>query len=219
MPSRPKLRWSRLDSSLVQFVLILGSLLSGLSILFALLWIADVIPGSAAQDMGMNEITVHPPSGTPDTVPDVALTSADVSVRGAGQMVLTFHDPSALERLLLVLPVLIGMPIVIAVLYLVIRVLASLDLGDPFVPANVRRIWTAALLVIVGAIVVPVVEAAADFHLQEVALASDRAVLLVFTVGLGSVPALMLLVGFVLAAFGEVFRRGSQMRDDVEGLI
>ncbi|WP_017590870.1 DUF2975 domain-containing protein [Nocardiopsis ganjiahuensis] len=216
-PGRPRIHWTRADSVLLQGTLFLGLLLLSLSFLATLLWILAVVPAGA---MGwMNEITVHHTSEVARAVPDVTLLADDVGVRGTDTLVLVFEDPGAPERLLLALPVLLQQVLGLVVVGLVLRMLQSLSSGDPFVPANVRRVYAVAFAVLLGSLLLPVVESVCDIALWQDRVPVDEVALLAFDLGLGSGPLTGFLVGLLLVSLAEVFRRGARMREDVEGLV
>lgn len=216
-PRRFRLRWSRADSVATQTILALGMVLVGLTFLASLLWITPLLP---AEGLGrFAQITVHQPMGAPATVPDVEPVVDDVTIAEEPKMTLRFEDPSTLQRLMLVLSTLLTQAAALTILYLILRVLRSLDQGDPFVPANVRRIYTIALTMILAAILVPTADGFAGLFLQHGVVPEDGMVLVSFTLSLESGPLVALLAGLLLAALAEVFRRGARMRDDVEGLV
>lgn len=212
-----RLRWTRIDSVLMRVFILLAMAFSGLPLVLGLAWIASLIPADSS--FGMNRITVSPPVDMGETSPDVVPQDPDVTVDGTQRMILTFHDPGILERLLLVLPQLVFASLALACLYLLLRILNSLSVGDPFVRANVRRIHVMASLVIVGALFYPFVDAFRGLPLQHGVVPPEGLVLFEFSFGQVSVPLVVLLVGLALAALGEIFRRGTEMRDDVEGLV
>lgn len=210
---RSRLRWSRTDSVAMRFVLVLGMVLVGATMALSLLWITT---GLSVGGIGQSDrVTVHQPIDAPGTVPDVELSVDDVTIAAESTMTLVFEDPSALERLMLVLPALLVQAAALVVLSLVLRV----GRGDPFVPANVRRVHTIAFTVIVASILVPTARGLAGLFLQDGAVPAEGMVLASFEITLGSAPLSGLLVGLMLAALAEVFRRGARMRDDVDGLV
>lgn len=210
---RSRLRWSRTDSVAMRFVLVLGMVLVGATMALSLLWITT---GLSVGGVGQTDrVTVHQPIDAPGTVPDVDLSVDEVTIAAESTMTLVFEDPSALERLMLVLPALLVQAAALVVLSLVLRV----GRGDPFVPANVRRVHTIAFTVIVASILVPAARGLAGLFLQDGVVPAEGMVLASFEITLGSAPLLGLLVGLMLAALAEVFRRGARMRDDVDGLV
>jgi hypothetical protein len=216
-PRRPRIRWTRADSVLLQGVLFLMLLLLALSFGTTALWI---LPLMSAGSMGwMNEILVRHTSEVAPAVPDMTLLGDDVTVRGTDTLVLVFEDPSTLERLLLALPVLLQQAFGLFVVYMVLRILQSLGAGDPFVSANVRRVYAVAVAVLVGSLALPVAEACADIALWNGRVPVEEVVLLSFDLGMGPGPLAGFVVGLLLLSLAEVFRRGTRMREDVEGLV
>lgn len=216
-PRRPRIRWTRADSVLLQGTLFLGLLLLSLSFLATLFWTLPVM--SAGAMGGMNQITVHHTSEVPRAVPDVTVLADDVSVRGTDTLVLVFEDPSVPERLLLALPVLLQQVLGLVVIYLVLRVLQGLGSGDPFVPVNVRRVYTVAFAVLLGSLLLPMVEAFSNVTLWTDRVPVNEVALIAFNLGLDSGPLMGFLVGLLLLSLAEVFRRGTRMREDVKGLV
>ncbi|WP_150242579.1 DUF2975 domain-containing protein [Nocardiopsis quinghaiensis] len=210
------LSWSRADSAILKFVLVVFLGFQAVHGLFLAVWGAGLV--AADTSAGLNVIQRWLPAGTPAPAVEVP-ARGDVTVEGAERMVITFHDPSQAERLLLVAPSLLTVLAIGLVTYLLLRMAMTLDRGDPFTPANVRRMFAIALTVIAGSILVPVVEAVVGAELGSRAVEPDAPVFFALTLGLegGVVP--LLLVGLVLAALAEVFRRGTRLREDVEGLV
>lgn len=212
-----RLRWSRTDSVIMRIVLVLGLVLVGVTMALSLLWATT--NHSVAGVGQIDRVTVHQPIDAPETVPSVEPMVDDVTLAAEPTMTLVFEDPDALERLMLVLPTLLVQAAALVVLFLVLRVVRSLGQGDPFVPANVRRLYTIALTTILAAILVPTADAFAGLFLQHGVVPQDGMVLASFTLSPRSAPLVALLAGLLLAALAEVFRRGTRMRDDVEGLV
>lgn len=211
---RPRTRWTGADSTIVQMILIFGMLVVAASFLYTLVWITPLL---SVEDSGwMNQVTVDQPDGAPDAVPGVAAARGDVTVSGTGDMVLTFGDPSTWERFMLVLPALLRQVTSFTVAYLVLKVIQSLSAGDPFNPANVRRVYGIAITVLAAAVLWAVADGLTAAELQRAALGEAD---VVFAVYLDSGFTNGLLVGFLLAALAEVFRRGTRMREDVKGLV
>jgi hypothetical protein len=217
LPSR--LRWSRTDNLIAHAVLVVAMAVAGLTGLLGLLWITPLIP-SGGGGVVANTVTVPRPEGVPEPSVAVGAASPDVSVAAPPEVVVEFHDPTALERLLLAAPGLLGTAAVLVVLFMVLRLVRSLDRGEPFVAANVRRVYAIAYTVLVGSLAVPVAGAVCDSVLRSRALGADG---LVLTAGLlggrGGISLALVLTGFLLAALAEVFRRGARLREDVEGLV
>ncbi|MDT0328760.1 DUF2975 domain-containing protein [Nocardiopsis lambiniae] len=217
MSERSPLRWSRGDAVITRFVLVIGLVFAGLTTLYALLWITPLLPAEGGAPF--NAITVAIPDGVPATAPPVGTADADHTVEAAGTMTLVFHDPTTVQRFLLVLPSLLVMIATLVVMAGLSGIVRSLDAGDPFVRANVRRLRIIAFTVLLGAILVPVVEMFRNDVLTAAALGSGPLEVSVVLIGEGGIRFTFVFVGLLLAGLAEVFRRGTLMRDDVQGLV
>lgn len=218
-PEKPSrwfhVRWSGTDSTVGQAILLI--LLSGvvLSFVYTLVWLTPLFPSSGSG--WLNQTTVFHPEGAPDTVHGVEALRDDVTVRGTDSMVLTFHDPGTRERLLLALPILLRQITGFIVIYLVLRIIQSLKTGDPFVMANVRRVYGIAFTVMTAALLWVMADGVTAAALQRTAVATPEVVFAEFRLGSGFFNGLI--TGFLLAALAEVFRRGTRTREDVDGLV
>ncbi|MCY9784816.1 DUF2975 domain-containing protein [Nocardiopsis sp. EMB25] len=217
MSTRTRLAWSKADDVVLRGLLLMGIAATSLTGLFLLVWTTPLLPADTAGEL--TTITVHAPAATPPPPVDVPVTGEDVEVRATESLAVTFHDPTLPERLLLVLPTLVGVAATLLVLVVLLRMARTLAQGDPFVPANVRRMYVVAATVTVGSLAVPLVRVFTDAELQSRALDPDGLVLVAFGVGVGEVPFPLVFVGLALAALAEVFRRGTGLREDVEGLV
>lgn len=100
-------------------------------------------------------------------------------------------------------------------LYLVIR---SLRAGDPFHRRNATRLTTAALIVLIGGLLASGVGAFSTLALSMDAQdALGQADWLVAGGSMALVPPVAL--GLLLVCLAEFFRRGTELRDDVDGLV
>ncbi|OOC53196.1 MULTISPECIES: DUF2975 domain-containing protein [Nocardiopsis] len=209
-----RLRWSRVDNLIVHGALVLGITVTGLTGLYALVWITPLLP--AGEGMPVNTVTSRLPQDAPEPRVDVATTGAAYEAGPVGLVRLTFHDPTTLERFLLVFPALLGLAALV-VMAMVSRVIRSLGQGDPFVPANVRRVSAIAFTVLAASVLVPLARMACDGVLRSRALGTED---FTFTVGgPDGVSLTHVFAGLVLAALAEVFRRGTRPREDVRGLV
>ncbi|WP_306370877.1 DUF2975 domain-containing protein [Nocardiopsis sp. CC223A] len=215
MPKTTPFRWSRADSLALR--LLLGGFLAlqAVHAVVLLLWIPGGLP---AGTLGLNVLRHWLPADT-DPLPAPVAVTGGVTAHTGEDMVLVFHDPTAAERLLLAVPGLLGVAAMLLVAFLLLRMAGTLSAGDPFVPANVRRLYAIALTVIIGALSVPFVEAFTGMLLQDGVVESRAPVLFAFEVTFGGTTGALLLAGFLLAGLAEVFRRGAQMRNDVRGLV
>ncbi|MCF2530391.1 DUF2975 domain-containing protein [Yinghuangia soli] len=126
---------------------------------------------------------------------------------------LSFADPSFKERVMLALPRLVSAGLALAVVYLLLRVVRTLKAGDPFVPANARRVTAISALVIAFGTLDPIVESLTTGSL----IGNSGAQYLIDTGVTFTWPPI--LIGILVAALSEVFRRGTRLRADVEGLV
>ncbi|KOX23626.1 DUF2975 domain-containing protein [Nocardiopsis sp. NRRL B-16309] len=218
MPEPLRLRWSRADSVVTRVLLVLAIAGTGLVGLFGLVWITPLLP-AGDEAIAANTITVARPDGVPEPRMDAATSGQDVTVSDTGRMVIEFHDPTTLERFLLVAPGLLAVVAALVVMVAVHRMVRSLDRGEPFVTANVRRVFVIALTVVIGSMVVPMVAAVCENALRARALESDEIAFSFVVFGEGGISPALLFTGFLLAALAEVFRRGARLRADVEGLV
>ena len=96
---------------------------------------------------------------------------------------------------------------------LLYEVARSLRTGDPFQRRNARLLLAAAVTSLVGGMTASLAVA-----FSGMALADDASELLpidtTMTISLVPIP-----VGVALAVLAEIFRRGANLRDDVEGLV
>jgi hypothetical protein len=110
-------------------------------------------------------------------------------------------------------PVLRGM-VAIAVLLLLLRMVRTLRLGDPFVPANAHRMYLMAATVGVG---LPVADLVGQWGRQGV-LNNPRVAPLVVPESY-HLPLLPIAIGLAIAVAAEVFRQGASMRTELAGLV
>lgn len=134
---------------------------------------------------------------------DDVSTTVQVPVDGAG------------ARIWSLLPDLALCGLVLATLWLVFGVARDISRGNPFVPQNVRRIRTIAALALVGAIVVPMLDA-----VSQTMLVNDTALDALQPQGFSvTFPLWPIGAALVVAMIAEAFAAGDRMRDDLEGVI
>ncbi len=126
---------------------------------------------------------------------------------------LTIEDPGTAGRILGAAPTLLGVATVGATAILLWRVVRSTRQGDPFHRANARRLTAAAVVVLVGGSASSLIDAV---HSMDLASQAPEQFGLAVA---GTFSFLPLAVGGVLAAMAGVFRRGTALRTEVEGLI
>lgn len=215
MPKKSPLRWSRADGVVVQLVLILALAATLLSFVFSLVWITPLLPADGSGPI-MNSVTVRLPEGTPTPEAPVPPAGPEYGIEASQSMVITFHDPTTAQRFLLTLPALLAQAAAALVMFNLLRVARSLDVGDPFTPANVLRLRVIALTVLAGTLLVPAAEEVGEGLLRAEVLGTDG-----FEISyvLGGVSFTMVFVSLLLLGLAEVFRRGTRMRDDMRGLV
>lgn len=124
-------------------------------------------------------------------------------------------DPTARQRLLDLIPGLGYAVLVAAIAWLVLGLVRTIGRAQPFAAANVRRLRTLALLLMVGWSVLYFAEASCSLAiLTDEDLGVDggpRAIL--------QLPVVPFAVGMVTALLAEAFRVGARLEDDVEGLV
>ena len=146
-------------------------------------------------------------SGIP--LPRGATHDGDVTV----ELMLT--DATLGERLTQALPELLFAAMTIAVAWLLYQLLRSTQAGEPFTRRNVMRLNVIALTVGIGWMPVQFAQGVADNMIQASGRIPDQGgPTFVFTF-----TPLPLVAGIVIALIGEAFRRGVELRDDVEGLV
>ncbi|UGT57612.1 DUF2975 domain-containing protein [Nocardia asteroides] len=216
MPIPSRRKWTGTDNAVLRAVLLVAIAITGLFAAYQMLWVAGLVPATG---------TGHPTAIVVDRPSDVAAPRLDVramdgvDVTDDGAMVITFHDPDAMERLLLAAPGLLGAAAALVVLVCALRVATTLGREDPFVPANARRIYTIAITFLAATLLVPALAAFTRAELQARALTEHSIVLLRFSIDFASPTGAALLAGVALIALAEVFRRGTTLRDDAAGLV
>ena len=134
---------------------------------------------------------------------------------GNATVELMLTDATLGERLTQALPELLIAAMTIAVAWLLYQLLRDTQSKEPFTRRNVWRITTTALIVGIGMWPVQFAQGVADNMIQTSGRIPDQGDLsFVFTF-----TALPLAAGIVVALIGEAFRRGVELRDDVEGLV
>jgi Protein of unknown function (DUF2975) len=134
---------------------------------------------------------------------------------GVVTMELLLKDPTHGERLVQAVPGLLGAAVSITVALLLFQLLRTTQAGDPFTRRNVRRINTVALVVGLGGTLAQLAQEIADnaFYTSGRLPKTDT---MIFEMTLPLMPLVVMMVIFLI---GETFRRGVQLRDDVEGLV
>lgn len=133
---------------------------------------------------------------------------------GETTVTLIFADPTPAQRLLYAVPVVLGTVIILLVLMLLLGIARTLRSGDPFVAGNARRVTAIAVLALIGGIATQLVGQYARAKLLQAPGVPEE-----FTPVFFELSFLPVIVGLPLAFFAEVFRRGTKLREDVEGLV
>jgi DUF2975 family protein len=201
---RKLLRWTRLDQSFVEVLLLwAGGAVVVFGIVLPLLGVLDLAGGSTTRTVELDARASVPrlPAG------------GGVTLKGTHAAELSFRHPDVGQRLLLALPDLIAAALALVVVWQLARLVRTLRAGDPFVPGNARRLTVIALAVVVGGAAVPLATAITTDLLQR-----DTAVdgVVVFSASLDFLP---FLIGFLVAALAEFFRRGAKLREETVGLV
>ena len=134
---------------------------------------------------------------------------------GNATVELMLTDATLGERLTQALPGLLFAAMTIAVAWLLYQLLRDTQAGEPFTRRNVMRLNVIAVIVGIGWMPVQLTQGVADNMIQTSGRIPDQGLpSFVFTF-----TPLPLVAGIVIALIGEVFRRGVQLRQDVEGLV
>jgi hypothetical protein len=149
------------------------------------------------------------------TIPNGIELPRGATHAGDATMEMLINDATFGERVTQALPEFLVAGLTIAVAWMLHQLLRSTQAREPFTRRNVRRINTIALVVGLGWILAQFAQGVADNAIQTTGRLPDRGGL-TFVFTFTPVPLVVMLV---IALIGEVFRRGVQLRDDVEGLV
>ncbi|KUO15953.1 DUF2975 domain-containing protein [Streptomyces dysideae] len=200
--------WSQTDSRLLEAALGLAALLVGVfGVLLPALGVAGLI-----DPMDTREVEPETPPRVPGTVTD-AVTGHGMTLTGAHRADLVFADPDLSQCLLLALPEIVGSLLLLLILALLFKMARTLRGGDVFVPVNARRLSVIGLAVLVQALLAPVLPAlTTEMLVSGTSMAEQIPFSVTFT-------GEYVLLAFLVLALGEVFRRGTKLRADTEGLV
>ncbi|MFE9393589.1 DUF2975 domain-containing protein [Streptomyces sp. NPDC006784] len=201
--------WNRTDSRLLEAALGLAVVLVGV---FGALLPALGVAGLREGTRDALEVEPETAARIPEAVSE-AVTGQGMTLTGTRRAELVFADPDRSQRLLLALPEVVGSLLLLLVLVLLLKVARTLRGGDIFVPANARRLSAIGLTVLVQAVLTPVLPALTT---QLLVRGSPMAEQIPFSV---TFAGGYVLLAFLILALGEVFRRGTKLRADTEGLI
>ncbi|MCD9877046.1 DUF2975 domain-containing protein [Streptomyces guryensis] len=196
--------WNRTDNRLLEAALSLAALLAGVfGVLLPVLGVVGLIG-----PVDTREVKVETTTRVPDAVARHGLT-----LTGTHQANLVFAHPDLSQRLLLALPDVIGSLLLLLVLTLLLQMARTLRGGDVFVPSNARRLSAIGLTVLVQAVLSPVLPALTTAALVNGTPMADQVPSSITFTGE------YVLLAFLILALGEVFRRGTKLRADTEGLV
>ncbi|MCM2576910.1 DUF2975 domain-containing protein [Streptomyces meridianus] len=200
--------WSQTDSRLLQAALGLAVLLVGVfGVLLPTLGVAGLM-----DPMDTREVEAEAATRVPGTMTD-AVSGYGMTLTGNHRADLVFADPDLGQRLLLALPEIVGSLLLLLILALLLRMARTLRGGDVFVPMNARHLSAIGLTVLVQAVLAPVLPAlTTKMLLRGTPMAEQVPFSVTFT-------GEYVLLAFLVLALGEVFRRGTKLRADTEGLV
>lgn len=205
---------SRSDSRVLEILLLAFA---------ALVVIVGVLPGVFGKaGLGIVDIgpamTVDVTLDTKVVVPE-APTGDDgqaghqVELTGPYDAEVRFPSPTPMQRTLYVLSRLLPAALVLAGVLLLLQIVRSVRRGDPFDGANSRRLATLAVLVVAGGLGGSLVYQLVDNYLL---ISADVDYITVMDLSFSLLPVL---AGFGILVLAEVFRQGTRLRDDVDGLV
>jgi len=211
---------------------LLEAALLGAILIVAVLGVVRPLVGPAGLHLGSGPVFGRSPSVEATIDVSKVRITADPSLptlggRGSGEVVsgdslemllptqtrVVAYDPDLRQTIGLVGSEVLTALVVIAVLLCLLLLVRSLRAGDPFVPANARRLYAIAIAVGVGG------EAASLLHAWGRADVLGHPVIAPFVVTDVSFTFLPLWAGLGLAVAAEVFRQGAALRQEVEGLV
>ncbi|MDV7215633.1 DUF2975 domain-containing protein [Streptomyces prunicolor] len=200
--------WNRTDSRLLEAALGLAALLDAVfGVLIPALGVVGLI-----DPVDTREVTPETATRVPGTVTD-AVAGHGMTLTGTHRADLVLAHPDLGQRLLLALPDVVGSLLLLLVLVLLLQMTRTLRDGDVFVPRNARRLSVIGLTVLVQAVLSPVLPSLTTEALVSGTPMADQVPFSVTFTGE------YVLLAFLILALGEVFRRGTKLRADTEGLV
>jgi hypothetical protein len=124
----------------------------------------------------------------------------------------TVTDPAPVQRLVWVLTGLPTLLVVVAMLFLLLRIVWHARRGDPFTSDTVRRLRVLAVVAVGGGYLAFIAELLAAAGLSSTVITDGF-------VGASEPPIHWFLIGFGLLAVAEVIRRGGRMRDELATVV
>jgi hypothetical protein len=122
-------------------------------------------------------------------------------------------DPNAQQLLGLVGSEVLAALLAVAVLAMLLAVVRTLRRGDPFVPANARRLYTIAGTVGLGGVAVELLRAWGEFTVL------SHPSIEPYVIESAEFSFVPVVAGLGIAVAAEVFRQGAALREEVEGLV
>lgn len=200
--------WNRTDSRLLEAALGLAALLDAVfGVLIPALGVVGLI-----DPVDTREVKPETATRVPGTVTD-AVAGHGMTLTGTHRADLVLAHPDLGQRLLLALPDVVGSLLLLLVLVLLLQMTRTLRDGDVFVPKNARRLSVIGLTVLVQAVLSPVLPSLTTEALVSGTPLADQVPFSVTFTGE------YVLLAFLILALGEVFRRGTKLRADTEGLV
>ncbi len=123
------------------------------------------------------------------------------------------NDPDTRQLLGLVGSEVLAALLAIAVIAMLLAVVRTLRRGDPFVPANARRLYTIAMTVGFGGVAVELLQAWGEFSVL------SHPAIEPYVIEGAELSFMPLVAGLGIAVAAEVFRQGAALREEVEGLV
>jgi hypothetical protein len=128
-------------------------------------------------------------------------------------MQLSFWNPTTLDRLAYAGPSLLTVVLTLIVLFLLYRIVVTIERGEVFSKTNAVRIRWIAAAVGIGGVAAQLIEFWAHRSMIARSAASG---LVEAQLHFSAAP---LLVGALILVLAEIFRLGVRLRHDVEGLV
>lgn len=196
--------WRRGDSRALEGVVGLALLLVGVfGVLLPILGVTGVLAPVDSRAVALDGAARVPG----------AVAGDGVELRGLRGAELVFADPGFAERILLVLPGVVGAVLVVVILERLMRMARTFRDGDVFEPRNWRRLTVVSVAVLLIALFVPLVRV-----LTTDALVSGTPVEPSVRLE-AELSGVWVLASLLLFAAAGAFRHGTRLREDTEGLV
>lgn len=167
------------------------------------------------------DVTIDPAAVKIETTPELPSLSDRGEVARGEAIELTLptgstaavYDPDLAQGLGLIGSEVLRAMLTIAVLALLLLLVRSLRHGDPFVPANARRLYAIAAVVGLGG------QAAVLLEWWGRTMVMEHPLVAPYVLEGAHISFAPLLAGLGIAVAAEVFRQGAELRREVEGLV